>query len=383
MTKLSEIRQMAAKIESVEGVAESLVAADAKVLVLNPSIEIDPEMKERAIAMTSFSSPSALIGKRVGKGRLAVEIKGSGTATTAPEGAKFLRACGVTEDDLKSVAIGAITSGPFVHGETITGAGGGTGWVICNTYTGTAAIYYVVLTGVIGSSELITGSVSGATATTAGAPATIGKVYRPTHVQASIPSITMQDNVDGIKKLLRGARGSVKIPFKSGEAVTMEFNFQGVAGDVTDEALLSGITYESVTPPNFQDGTFKIDNAAQLISSFDFNLDNKLTQRDDPNSVQGVKSYAITGRQTTGSIDPEMQAVAAYDFFGKWLAGTLATLDLSWGSIAGNKFRFFAKAVQYTKVADGTRDGLALANCSCTLRGTKEIGNDEWALLSM
>ena len=38
---LTRKRQLAAKIEAVEGVAETLVAADAKLLVYNPKVSFD------------------------------------------------------------------------------------------------------------------------------------------------------------------------------------------------------------------------------------------------------------------------------------------------------------------------------------------------------
>lgn len=384
MTKLSEIRQLAGKIESVEGVEETLAAADAEVIAYNPDIDIEAEMKDRPIAMSSLSHSKQNIAKKSGQASFSVEMKGSGTATVEPKWAKYLKACGTALDDLMSVAIGAITGGPFIHGETITGAGGGTGQVVCYTYNEASVVYFVELSGSILSGETITGSVSGATATTSGAPAAAGKVFRPTDAhQSTIPSLTIAANIDGLKKTIRGARGNVKIPFKCGEAVVMEFNFSGAGKKPEDEVLLTGMTLESVTPPNFQDGMFKINNSSALIGSFELSMDNTLTQRDDPNSEEGIKSYAITGRQTTAIMDPELEAVADRDLFGNWLDGVEATVDLSFGVTSGNMFRFFAKKVQYTKVANESKNGLAKAKCNCRLNGTQEIGNDEWALLCL
>ena len=47
---LTKRRQIAAKIESVEGTAETLAAADATLLVFNPSVGLPFEMAERAPA---------------------------------------------------------------------------------------------------------------------------------------------------------------------------------------------------------------------------------------------------------------------------------------------------------------------------------------------
>lgn len=378
---LSEIRQTAAKLEDVEGVAEVLAAEDAKVLVLNSNIDMDLEMKERPVAMSSFSHIPQTIGRRTGQSSLNVELKGSGVAGTAPEWAKFLKTCGAAESTLKSITIGAVTTGPFLHGEEITGAGGGKGKVVITTPTGVTTLYYVVVSGVIANGEVITGGISGASATTGSAPATAGNVFMPVH--ESIPTITIQTIMDGLQKMIRGARGSVKFHFKAGEPVIMECAHSGVGEDVTDEDLFTGVDFEDQDAPAFMGGSFKVDGAEVLLQAMDISVDNTLTARDDPNDAQGIKSFAITGRKTSGSFDPEMQKVAGYDFFGKWFAGTAAVIDVSWGSGAGKAFRFFIKSAQYTKIGDESRNGMAIAKTSFVLNGTKEIGNDEWALLCL
>ena len=111
---LSEIRQLAGKIEAAEGGAETLAAADAKVWVYNPSVDYDPEMFERNLAMASFTQVAQIVGKRPGQMSFNLELKGSGVAATAPEWAKYLQGCGVGISALKSINIGAVTGGRFL-----------------------------------------------------------------------------------------------------------------------------------------------------------------------------------------------------------------------------------------------------------------------------
>ena len=134
---LTRRHQLAAKIESVEGTAETLAAADAKILAYAPKITFEPGMFERDPVRDSFSQIGKVVGKRPGSGAFKLELRGSGTAATAPEWAKLLQGCGFEINALKKITIGAITNGPLQHGETITGGtSAATGRVVIATANG-------------------------------------------------------------------------------------------------------------------------------------------------------------------------------------------------------------------------------------------------------
>lgn len=379
-------RQVAGKIETVEGTAESLAAADAKVLAYNPMIDFTPEMFVRNPARTTFSKVGRLSGKRSGAYKFSFELKGSGAATTETEWSKYLRACGVKISALRTITIGAITNGPFQHRELITGGtSGAQGYVIMKTLTGTTTLYYVAVgTSNFQSGEVLTGGTSGATATTGSTSSAVGKVWEPLTDQATVPSLTMAGMEDGLKKLLRGCRGSCKFNFKSGEPVMMDFNFMGVEAGVTDVALLTGISYESQIPPVLLSAAFSIDTVSAKISSLDIDLGTSMSPRDDINDSRGLLSYIISGRETVGGFDPEMLAVASHDFHSKWFNNTEMVLDLQIGSTTGNKFRFYAPKVQYTDIKDQDRGNIKVAQCAFDLnRSIAATGDDEWALLAL
>ncbi len=378
---LSEIRQLAGRIEGAEGVAEILAASDAKVWVYNPSIDFDVEMFERNLALGSFSQVAQIVGKRPGQMSFSLELKGSGPAIV-PEWAKYFQACGIGVNALKSINIGVVTGGPFKHGETIIGGtSGGEGRVIMNTTSGATAIFYVVTSGSLQSGEVITGSISGASATTSSSSTTVGNVFEP--ISSGIPSLTVSTNVDGFRRMLRGARGKVKLNFKTGEPAMFEFNFSGVESGVADAGLFMGLPSEPSIPPALINSAFLIDTFAAKIQSLDVSLDNTLDPSDDPSSDRGLKSFQITHRKTMGSFDPEMVAITSHDFYSKWLNAAPMVLDLSIGVVSGNKFRFYAPLVQYTKVAEENRGGIAVVKCAFALNGTQAVGNDEWALLCL
>jgi hypothetical protein len=101
------------------------------------------------------------------------------------------------------------------------------------------------------------------------------------------------------------------------------------------------------------------------------------------NDARGILSFAITGREITGSFNPEMVSCAAHDFHSKWFSGAEMVVDFTIGSAAGNKFRFYIPKAQYTKVEDEDRDGLQLAKSNFNLNGSLQYGDDELTILAL
>jgi hypothetical protein len=379
---LTRKRQLAAKIEAQEGVVETLVAADAKLLVYNPKVNFDVAMFERSPVRPSFSNIGKLPGKRPAGLTYRLELRGSGLATTVPEWGKLLQACGFGVNTLKSMNIGAVTNGPFQHGEIITGGtSGATGRVVITTPNGSSNIYFVSISGTFQSGETITGGTSTATATTSSGPTSVGNEFKP--ISDNIPSLTQASYEDGVRKLLKGCRGKVKFAFKSGEPVLLDFDFQGVEAGVSDTAFLAGISYETTKPPVFLNAQFLVDDYSAKIGEMDIDIANVLAARDDVNDPQGILSFAVTGRNVSGSFNPEIVLCATHDFHSKWFSGTEMIVDFTVGSVLGNKFRFYIPRAQYAKIDDEDRDGLQLAKSSFNLNGSLLNGDDELTILAL
>ncbi len=131
---LKALLQLAAKAEGTEGSAETLAGADA-LLVMNPSFRPSIEMGPRDNYSASLSRWASVPGKRSGVVEFDVELKGSGTAGTAPALGKLLKACGFGETVAASTsvtykpassAIGSMTLALYWNGviEKIWGARG-------------------------------------------------------------------------------------------------------------------------------------------------------------------------------------------------------------------------------------------------------------------
>lgn len=381
MSMLVRKRQLAAKYEADEGTAERLAAEDAGILVnFTPKANYDPQMYQRDLVRTSLTKIGKLAGKMAAGLEFAIELRGSGLTTEQPKWAKLIEACGFELVDLRKLQISGITGGPFTHGELITGGtSGATGRVICTTYNGASEMYFREVTGTFADAETITGGQSGAVCTTASTPQIAGFEIKP--VSADTPTLTMGLYEDGVRKMLKGCRGTVKFSFKIGEPAIMEFSFMGVGAGVTDVPLLTGVAYETTIPPVLLDAKMSCDNVSLNIGEMEIDTANALASKDKIDDPSGILSYMITGRDMKGSFNPEMVAVGAHDFFGKWLSATPMELNLEFGNTEGNKFRIYAPKIVYSKVDDGDRDGIQLAQTSFDLTGSIEPGDDELSIL--
>ena len=381
MSMLTRKRQVAAKVEAQEGTAETLSASDAGILVnFSPKAMYEPQMYQRDPVRSSLTKLGKLAGKRSAGIDFSIELRGSGSLTQEPEWAKLIKACGFAVTALKKISIGAITSGPFVHGETITGdSSGATGRVVIKTENGTATLYYVELSGTFISTDEITGATSGASANASDDPVDAG--YEVKTISSSIPSLTMGLFEDGIRKVVKGCRGTVKFNFKIGEPAMIDFSFKGVESGVADVPLLSGVTFDSTVPPVLLNASMSADDVSLNVGEMEIDISNTLASKDKIDDAKGILSYMITGRDPQGNFNPEMVPVATHDFFNKWFNNTPMVLDLAFGDTDGNKFRFYAPSIVYNKVDDGDRDGIQLAQTSFDLTGSMNPGDDELSLL--
>lgn len=377
-------RQIAAKVESVEGTAETLAAADANLLVYEPSVTDDIPLFERNPARASLSPLVDIPGVKMRKFSFAVDLKGSSAIGTAPSYGKLLRACGMKETAVERLTIGAITGGPFQHGETITGGtSAATAKVIKRTANGVTTLYMKDRVGTFtAGSETITGGTSGATATeTGGTTASQGFDYTTNSVLSNIPTLTMASYEDGIIKKARGARGSMKLSASVGEPGRLEFEFSAVYDSTSDGSLLSGITYESTVPEPYLSAGLVLGSFSPVFASIEADLGNTVAMRENANNASGILSALITDRKPVGTIDPEMELIATKDWFTEWINKTTQYFETTFGSAAGNKVTIIAPTLQLTSISDGSRTEIAVATLNVAMKTSSNTGEDEFTIL--
>lgn len=97
MPLLQRIAQLALKIETTEGSAETMADADAAIQVINPAFVPEGERLPRDIASAFLGGWASGMGSRKGTITFDAEFRGSGTAATKPQLGKAIRICGFSE----------------------------------------------------------------------------------------------------------------------------------------------------------------------------------------------------------------------------------------------------------------------------------------------
>ena len=228
----------------------------------------------------------------------------------------------------KTVTIGAVTGGPFASGEEIVGGtSSAKGYVIHDTETGRTQLYYIPSTTTnFASGETITGSRSGATATTS----SVASCANPTS------SYTFESREDGIIKKIKGARGKFTLTIgRVGEPGRVNFEFQGSPIDPIDGNLFND-TNDGLLPPKLLSAVFLIGAFTPKINSFEIQVENTLSPRTDVTDASGYLGVLISDRAISGSCDPEMTEVASKDWFGEWFGDTKNSFRTTIGSTPGN-----------------------------------------------
>jgi hypothetical protein len=174
LTRLQQLFIAEETTESTGVSAGSLyTSANSNYLPLDLSLEYDVPLFERNVRRASLTPLQGLTGIQQGTAKFQIEMTGTSAIGTAPPFGLPLRACGFRQETLVRIAIGAVTSGPFRHGETVTQAtSGATATVVQDCYTGQTDLWVTQANG-LGNTTAITqtaalvwtGATSGATAT--------------------------------------------------------------------------------------------------------------------------------------------------------------------------------------------------------------------------
>ena len=203
--------------------------------------------------------------------------------------------------------------------------------------------------------------------------------YAP--VSTSFSSVTIHYNIDGVRHIVTGARGSVELSAEVGQIPVLNFSMQGIYNAPTDTALPS-VTYGAQEEPLiFKNGnttSLQLLSYSGALSSVSFDLGNELVYQE---LVGGTKQVLLVDRQASGSVTIEQPTIAQKDFFAALLLDTtLGNLQFTHGTTAGNIIQFTSSKVDIGDVNYGDIDGISSLEIPYTLVPSTS-GNDEFALI--
>ena len=201
--------------------------------------------------------------------------------------------------------------------------------------------------------------------------------YTPKSVD--FPSVTIHYNVDGVRHIVTGCRGTFALSCEVGAIPTIDFTFTGIYNAPTDTALPSVSYSNQATPLIFKDGntsSFELLGFAGALMNFSMDIGNTLVYRE---LVGGTKEVLMTDRAANGSVTIEAPALASKDYFAAALTDTtLGNLTVTHGTTAGNIVRFTSTKVDIGDISYGEADGVTMLEIPYTL--VPSAANNELSL---
>lgn len=371
-------KQLLRKIESVAGTAETLAASDGGVRInVAGALEPDEPVQDRDIARSSLTRLGKLPGEKAGAINYQVEFNTPDSITANPIEMKTdFRACGYTINDAKGISIGSV-SGAYTRGETLTDASGNTGRCLIAESTGNTTLFYATISALpLQSAELITGSDSGATATSSSASANAGYYVKPVSNNQETATIRLEE--DGYQWTVKGAMGNFTGTFEASRAALLDFSLQGPKHSYGDQSLTTGISYQTEQPPIMQGSGLTINGVPVVYHSITVDAGNTVVNRIDGNaSDNGFIAAFISGRDPKVTISFEHVVAATLDTFGLLAAGTKVPIAFHVGSAATKKIWVFGDLSQVTNISLGDKDGLRTIDVEFSLTGAAASADDE------
>lgn len=383
MPLLTRKRALLSKIETTYGVDPTPTATLDAILMSNLTVSpMEMTLVQRQNIKSYMGNNPSVLAAIYAKISFDVEMAGSGTAGTAPAYDELLRACGMSATTLAAPSTGTATAGS-VGSMTLAASASATdgtyaGMTIYTT-GGTGTGQAAVIASYTGATKvaLLTAPLAVVTdATTVyNIPAQV--IYKP--VSAALESTAFYCNVDGIRHLALGARGTVSMKASAQGIPMFSFQFTALYTTPTD-VTIPAVTLTAYAAPlainNTNTTNVNISGyLSAVVSDFSFDLATAVTFRSLPG---GTESVILTDRQPTGSITFEATTVAAKDWWTLMKAVTLGVFSITHGTVAGNKVKIDAPSQQLTTPAYSDKDGITMLTVKQAFIPVN--GNDEITL---
>jgi len=193
--------------------------------------------------------------------------------------------------------------------------------------------------------------------------------YKLTPTSQNIPSMTFYAYLDGVLYKVLGARGNAQITLEANQVGKIQFTFNGLFVKPEDASFPNISCDSGLIPPIIKNVNLTMGGYAPILTSFEVNLNNTLTQRDDMNSSEGVRDIEITARNTSGSLNPDLMLASQYDVWDKFLNNEPQEIKATIGNQTGNiiEIRIPQAIINSTKLGD--REGKRILNIDFTAVG--------------
>jgi hypothetical protein len=386
MSLLTRKRTILAKIESTYGQDPTPTAQLDALLMSNLTVSpMEMTLAERNNVKAYMGNNPSVLAAIYAKVSFDIEMAGSGTPGTAPAYDELLRACGLSATTLAAAVSGSATAGSATAMTLAAGASAVDGAYVgmtINLTGGTGAGQSAVIASYVGATKVATFTAALATAAAATTAYTIPAqvVYQP--VSSNLESVAFYVNVDSVKHLMLGARGTVSMKASAQGIPMFSFQFTGLYTTPTDSPIPSPNLTQYSQPlaiNNKNTGSVNVSGfLGAVVSDFSFDLATSVNFRSLPG---GTESVQLTDRKPTGSITIEATPVStggatvAKDWWTLIKNVVLGPFSITHGTVAGNIVKIDAPQQQLTEPSYGDKDGVTMLTMK---QGFNPLnGNDE------
>jgi len=383
-------RLILVKLESAYGTDSGPAITDA---VLCSGLDITPlegSSVQRDFIRPYFANSGSIRVESYASVAFETEIAGStGTSGTVPEWGLLLKAANFSETITAAAIAGACGAAGSLT--TIALAAGSS--LIDDFYTG-MTVTIVAGAGINQTGEIISYVASTKIATIsrpwALAPVmttstySIGAnvIYTPnSNFSASTAntSASIYFNVDGVRHVLLGARGTVSFDLSPKAIPKMKWKFTGLLGTITDSPQVAPATdftgWQVPVPVSTANTTdiHLLGYNAPVIEKLSFDIANTVTYR----QTLGSESVLITDRKPSGTISLEANLIAAKDWWSTVKNSTTGAFAIKHGQTPGNIVGITCPKVQLADPKYSDSSGVAMLDLSMALLPYGVSGNDE------
>lgn len=372
---------------------EILDAADGGILIKEAaSTNLTLVNNDRSdVARDTLSNLSNVMGSKAMEIALEGELIPSGSVSTEPAIDVILRCCGMEKNTVEYIEIGAVTDGPFMRGETITGGtSSATGRCLRHTADGDSGIYVVVTSGTFQNAEVLNGGTSGAYATSSAAPADGGFEYKPMSDGMEWGTFSLWE--DDYQKTIHSAMGTISFNMEAsligsytatltGPITYDESNDQWGDGSIpspTFSTQLPAVLHDAQLKLADSDGTNGVTSIVGQTVAFD--VANEVALRRDMNDTTGLKGAHIPSRVPVVNIGVEYLTDAQYPIYQKLFNNTDAEISFRLGDGTQGETIEFYSTINYNNVGVGDENGLATQEIECSMVDNG-AGDSEFSIL--
>lgn len=365
---LTRNRLVLAKIEVTTGTDPVPTPAVDAVLVEEPRYSLNMELEQTDEVTGSLDHTQSIVGGGYMERTQRFFAKGSGVPGTAPEFTPYLQAAALGLTTLAADSAGTAQAGAA---GTITLAVAApatdlTGFVIATTGgTGGTPVQERVITAYNTATKLATiypnWTVVPDITTTYAVRA--GNLFVP--VSTGLKTVTdylyMKNSGTGnaILRKLIGAAVNLSFAVQTRQTGKFTATLRGVLAAPESVANPTGAVFDTVRPRPLRDADAFLGGVRVCFRNFTLDLGNEITQGDCPGAEFGYDPARVTDRKITGRINPLTVLASSLAAFDDLKNGTVQTLWLSWGEVAGNRVSLLMKQIVKTNVEDDDLDKLS------------------------